>query len=98
MARVLNAELVQNAYKLNRKSTGLDSDGAPGGAGKGKKRKVDEGREKERKTTLQLKIKPGESLAHFRRYVSRSVWTCNYSLELKYGLTAYFWEMQKSGR
>ena len=73
MARVLNAEAVQKAFKSRRKEV-LDEgrDIVEGGVKAGKKRKrdeVDSTRSMEG-TKAELRIKPGESLAHFRRCVS----------------------------
>lgn len=70
MARILNAEAVQNAFRTRRKAGLVEGGKANSGDNKrvaGNKRK--RGVEEEDKSKQELKIKPGESLAHFRRYM-----------------------------
>ena len=76
MARVLNAEAVQKAFKSRSKAQPADNEnGKLGGggtknvAGKKRKRGNDEGDAATKNGDKELKIKPGESLAHFRRCV-----------------------------
>ena len=64
MARVLNAESVHNAYKLKRKADQSEDGPRNEKAGRKKQRLGAEGTSK---NAEELKIKPGESLAHFRR-------------------------------
>ncbi|KAH8116269.1 hypothetical protein DFH11DRAFT_1687910 [Phellopilus nigrolimitatus] len=64
MARVLNAESIQNAWREKKRALALnESEGGEGG--KRKRRKTDDGAV----SKTELKIKPGESLKHFRRRV-----------------------------
>ena len=77
--RVLNAEAVQKAFKSRRQdsTTTMTTEEDTGEqkskqvAGKKRKRGVEEGIPRN-ETKSGLKIKPGESLAHFRRFVSAS--------------------------
>ncbi|KAL5507411.1 hypothetical protein ACEPAH_6867 [Sanghuangporus vaninii] len=60
MARVLNAEVVQGAWKEKKRSLGGEGDRM----GDGKKRKIASASSK-----TEIKIKPGESLRHFKQRV-----------------------------
>ncbi|KAL5485304.1 hypothetical protein ACEPAI_7946 [Sanghuangporus weigelae] len=60
MARVLNAEMVQGAWKEKKRSMEGEGDRAGGG----KKRKIASASSK-----TEIKIKPGESLRHFKQRV-----------------------------
>lgn len=66
MTRVLNAELVQNAWREKKRALERDDNGVAEGSGKRKKRKTESGPA----AKPEIKIKPGESLRHFKRSVT----------------------------
>lgn len=66
MARILNAEEVQKAWREKKRSLTEDDGNTDGNGGKRKKRKTDNAGEAVPSKSA-LKIKPGESLRHFNR-------------------------------
>ena len=64
MSRIINAEAIQNAYRAKKRAAeeGADTDVA---GKKAKRRKKDDSSAGKNS----LKIKPGESLKHFKRQV-----------------------------
>ncbi|EJD02864.1 uncharacterized protein FOMMEDRAFT_107879 [Fomitiporia mediterranea MF3/22] len=64
MARVLNAEIVQNAWREKKRALDSETGGVESGS-KRKKRKTEGGGTEK----AEIKIKPGESLRHFKRRV-----------------------------
>lgn len=66
MARILNAEATQNAWK-ERKKRAYEEEIVGGGARKRRKMQGDSGHEA-LSFKSKMEIKPGESLRHFRRY------------------------------
>ena len=65
MARIINAEAIQSAYRAKKRAA---EEGGDDGDGDGKKRKKRRKEEESAAARNSLKIKPGESLKHFKRW------------------------------
>lgn len=64
MARIINAEAIQSAYRAKKRAA---EEGGDDGDGDGKKRRKRKKEEESAAARNSLKIKPGESLKHFKR-------------------------------
>ena len=68
MARILNAEATQKAWKEKQKRA--CEDGMMGGGARKRRRMQGDSSEEALSYKNKMKIKPGETLKHFKRYVA----------------------------